>query len=85
MAFDDAISHEYHHYSELETKFDAAIHEIDKLEAVTQELSDDLATHLHQDELTADFVHSLTQGNNPLESTKTQLELQVNSLTQRLS
>ena len=48
------ISRKKHHYSPLESKFDAANHEIDTLEAVTQELSDGLATYRSQDKLTAD-------------------------------
>ena len=56
-------------------KFNAAIQESEKLEAVTQELSDDLTVHSSQDEVTADLVHSAN----------TQLEIQVNSLSQSLS
>ena len=85
LTFNDAISREYHHYSALEAKFNAAIHEVEKLESVTKKLSEDLAVHRSQDKVTAVLVHSLTQQNNLLTSTNAQLEIQVNSLTQRLS
>ena len=85
LAFDDSISREHHHYSEIEAKFDAVIREVEKLEAVTQDLSASLEAHRRRDQLTADLVHSLTQRITLLESTNTQLETQVNSLTQRLS
>ena len=84
-AFDDSLAREFDRYSELEVKFETVTQEVTHLESITQNLSDALDSQHRKDELTSDLVHSLNQRNAVLEANNSQLEIQVRSLTQRLS